>query len=94
MCAQTGCDGELRHWRQLAAEWYGELLASHPEAFAAAAAEYWLAAGADPEKALRLAEMNLVIRNTPRARRLLAEAAAAKGDPGLAPKRLSQMTKV
>jgi hypothetical protein len=55
-----------------------KLLAKHPEAFADHAAEFWLAAGADPDKGLRLAKMNLEIRNTPRARRLLALAVAAK----------------
>jgi hypothetical protein len=61
-----------------AAERYDELLAKHPQAFADHAAEFWLAAGADPDKALRLAKMNLEVRNTPRARGLLAQAVAAK----------------
>ena len=76
--ADAGRDGESRHWRRLAAERYDELLARHPEAFADHAAEFWLAAGADPDKALRLAKMNLEVRNTPRARRLLAQAVAAQ----------------
>ena len=71
-------NGESRHWRGVAAARYDELIASHPEAFADHAAEFWLAAGADPDKALRLAKMNLEVRNTPRARRLLARAVAAK----------------
>jgi hypothetical protein len=74
----AGRDGESRHWRRLAAERYDELLARHPEAFADHAAEFWLAAGADPDKALRLAKMNLEVRNTPRARALLTRAVAAK----------------
>ena len=74
--ADAGRDGESRHWRRLAAERYDELLARHPEAFADHAAEFWLAAGADPDKALRLAKMNLEVRNTPRARGLLAQATA------------------
>jgi hypothetical protein len=37
-----------------------------------------ISAGADPDKALRLAKVNLEIRNTPRARGLLARAVAAK----------------
>jgi tetratricopeptide (TPR) repeat protein len=73
---ETGRDGESWHWRGGAAARYDELIASHPEAFADHAAEFWLAAGADPEKAVRLAEMNLEVRNTPRARRLLALAIA------------------
>ncbi len=69
---------ESRHWRQVAAARYDELIASHPEAFADHAAEFWLAAGADPDKALRLAKMNVEVRNTPRARDLLAQAVAAQ----------------
>jgi tetratricopeptide (TPR) repeat protein len=76
--ADAGHDGESRHWRRLAAERYDELLAKHPAAFADHAAEFWLAAGADPDKALRLAKMNLAVRNTPRARSLLARAVGAK----------------
>ena len=53
----TGRDAESQHWRRLAAERYDELLARHPEAFADHAAEFWLAAGADPDKALRLAKI-------------------------------------
>jgi tetratricopeptide (TPR) repeat protein len=75
---EAGRDGESGHWRQVAATRYDELIASHPEAFADHAAEFWLAAGADPDKALRLAKMNVDVRNTPRARSLLAQAVAAK----------------
>jgi tetratricopeptide (TPR) repeat protein len=76
--ADMGRDGESRHWRRLAVERYDELLVRHPEAFADHAAEFWLAAGADPDKALQSAKMNLAVRNTPRARCLLAQAVAAK----------------
>ena len=58
---------ESRHWCRLAAARYDELVTSHPEAFADHAAEFWLAAGANPEKALRFARMNVDIRKTPRA---------------------------
>ena len=74
----AGRDGESEHWRQVAEARYDDLIASHPEAFADHAAEFWLAAGADPDKALRLAKMNLEVRNTPRARSLLAQAVAAQ----------------
>ena len=37
----------------------------------------WLAAGANPEKALRFARMNVGLRKTPRAYGLLAQAIAA-----------------
>ncbi len=70
----VGRDGQSRYWRQLAATRYDELIANHPEAFADHAAEFWLAAGADPDKALQLAKMNLQVRYTPRARALMTEA--------------------
>jgi tetratricopeptide (TPR) repeat protein len=76
--SDAGRDGESRHWRRLAASRYDDLVANRPEAFADHAAEFWLAAGADPDKALRLAQMNVEVRNTPRARSLLARAVAAK----------------
>ena len=72
----AGCS-QFRHWCRLAAARYDELVASHPEAFADHAAEFWLAAGADPDKALQLARMNIEIRKTPRAYDLLARAVAA-----------------
>ena len=68
---------ESRYWRRLAAARYDELIASHPNAFADHAAEFWLAAGADPDKALRLARMNVEVRKTSRAYGLLAQAVAA-----------------
>ena len=75
---EVGRDAESRHWRSLAAERYDELLAKHPEAFADHAAEFWLAAGAGPDKALKWAQTNVEVRNTPRARGLLAQAVAAQ----------------
>lgn len=73
----AGCADQSRHWRRLAAERYDELVAVHPEAFADHAAEFWLGAGADPIKALRLARVNFAARQTPRARDLLNQAVAA-----------------
>ena len=75
---KVGRDEESQHWRGQAASHYDQLVANHPNAFADHAAEFWLAAGADPDKAVRLARMNLEVRNTPRARALLAQAFAAK----------------
>jgi len=75
--ADAGRTEESRYWRQHAAERYDELIALHPEAFADHAADFWLGAGAEPEKALRLARMNFAIRKTPRARALLSRAVAA-----------------
>jgi tetratricopeptide (TPR) repeat protein len=74
---EAGRAHEARHWRGLAAARYDELVASYPEAFADHAAEFWLAAGADPEKALLLARMNVEVRKTPRSFRLLAQAVSA-----------------
>ena len=51
------------------------VVASHPEAFADHAAEFWLDAG-DAARARRLAQMNLEVRQTPRAHELLARATA------------------
>ena len=79
--AEAGRDSEAGHWSRLAAARFDELMANRPEAFADHAAEFWLAAGADPDKALLLAKMNVEVRNTPRARGLLAQAVAANG-PG------------
>jgi tetratricopeptide (TPR) repeat protein len=68
---------ESRRWCQQAAAHYDILVARHPEAFADHAAEFWLTAGADPTKALRLAKINLVVRKTPRAYDLLSRAVGA-----------------
>jgi hypothetical protein len=76
ICAHAGYPDDARYWRQHAAERYDELIALHPEAFADHAADFWLGAGAAPEKALRLARMNFAIRKTPRARALLSRAVA------------------
>jgi tetratricopeptide (TPR) repeat protein len=73
----AGRDDESRHWCRLAAARYDELVAGHPEAFADHAAEFWLAEGADPDKALQLARMNIEVRKTPRAYSLLEQAIAA-----------------
>jgi hypothetical protein len=69
---------------RLAAARYDELVAIYPEAFADHAAEFWLAAGANLDKALPLARMNIEIRKTPRAYDLLARAIAANWVAGAA----------
>ena len=66
---------EAAEWRNRTAARYDELMARHPEAFADHAAEFWLDAG-DAGRARRLAQMNLQVRQTPRAHELLARAAA------------------
>jgi hypothetical protein len=54
------------------------LLARQPLAFADHAAEFYLGAGADPDRALRLADANLAERNTRRARSLAERARNAR----------------
>ena len=75
--ADAGSAEDSDYWRNLAAARYDELVALHPEAFADHAADFWLGAGADPNKALRLAQINFAIRKTPRAYALLSRAVAA-----------------
>jgi len=77
----VGRTAESRRWRRRASARYDQLVAAHPEAFADHAAEFWLAAGGDPVKALGLARMNFEVRQTPRARDLLSQAVAAAGRP-------------
>ena len=71
----SGRAEEAAEWRNKTAARYDELMARHPEAFADHAAEFWLDAG-DAARAQRLAQMNLEVRQTPRAHELLARAAA------------------
>ena len=75
--SEIGRSDESLAWRRKAASRYDWLVASHPAAFADHAAEFWLGAGDDPQKALRLAEFNLQIRKTPRANELVAQARKA-----------------
>jgi tetratricopeptide (TPR) repeat protein len=76
----AGRADEASPWRARAAARYDELTAKHPEAYADHAAEFWLAAGADPARALGYAEKNLALRPTVRAWELVLRAARAKGD--------------
>ena len=78
--AGAGSAEDSRHWRQLVAARYEELVGLHPEAFADHAANFWLRAGADPKRALHLARMNFAVRMTPRAHALLSRAVAAQTD--------------
>jgi len=73
---------EAGRWRAIAAKRYDELTARHPEAFADHGAEFWLAAGGDPRKALGYARQNVELRPTVRAYELLLQATLATGaDP-------------
>ncbi|MGY5060802.1 tetratricopeptide repeat protein [Streptomyces sp. 900105755] len=71
---------EARFWRAHAGARYEELTARHPEAYAEHAAEFWLTVGGDPQRALRLARHNLVLRATPRAHALLDRAMRRVGE--------------
>ena len=70
---------EALEWRARAAARYEELVARHLEAFADHAAEFWLEDGADPQRALWLAQKNVEVRQTPRAYQLLGRARRATG---------------
>ncbi|MBD2465688.1 hypothetical protein H6G89_32375 [Oscillatoria sp. FACHB-1407] len=75
--SKTGQDAEAKHWRTVAAIRYEELVDCYPEAFADHASRFWLGTGADPLKALQLAQKNLEVRQTPQAYSLLNQAAVA-----------------
>jgi hypothetical protein len=80
LLSEAGQAQEARQWRARAAARYDELMARHPAAFADHAAEFWLSAGADAQKALHLARQNLAIRQTPRAQALLHRVALASAN--------------
>jgi tetratricopeptide (TPR) repeat protein len=67
----VGQTGEAKTWRAKAEARYDELLERHQDAFADHAAEFWLTIGGDPGRALWLAQHNLSLRQTPRARALV-----------------------
>ncbi|HEU4402235.1 MAG TPA: tetratricopeptide repeat protein [Candidatus Polarisedimenticolia bacterium] len=81
---EAGRSEDAARWRDTAAKRYDDLIARHPEAFADHAAEFWLGAGNDPGRALKLARMNLTVRRTPRAFELVLQAALAAGDTAVA----------
>jgi tetratricopeptide (TPR) repeat protein len=74
---EDGDAAEADRWRARAEKRYEELISRHPAAFADHAAEFWSSAGRDPQRAVRLAKLNLEVRNTPRARALLSRTIAA-----------------
>lgn len=77
---ESGQTDAATPWRTRAAARYDELTAKHPEAYADHAAEFWLAAGNDPARALGYAERNLALRPTVRAWELVVRAARATGN--------------
>lgn len=82
---EKGLQEDAQVWRSRAEQRYDELIARHPAAFADHAAEFWVSAGGDPQRARALAELNLSVRDTPRARALLLRTIEAC--PGPAPLR-------
>jgi tetratricopeptide (TPR) repeat protein len=77
---EAGRTDEARPWRERAAARYEDLTTRHPEAYADHAAEFWLAAGGNPKRALAFAERNLTLRPTVRAWELVVRTARASGD--------------
>jgi tetratricopeptide (TPR) repeat protein len=77
----AGHTAEAQTWRAKAQARYDELLARHHDAFADHAAEFWLTIGDNRERALSLAQQNLAMRQTPRARALMRRASAPTGQP-------------
>jgi tetratricopeptide (TPR) repeat protein len=65
---------DARREARLAAAGYEALLARRPEAYADHAAEFYMGIGNQPQRALELAAANRKLRDTPRARDLLARA--------------------
>lgn len=82
---EHGAEAEAEPWVASASARYDQLMQKHPLAFADHAAEFWLAAGNDPVRALDAARRNVANRDTARARELLraAEDANAEAAPRL-----------
>jgi hypothetical protein len=91
--AAHGDAAAARRWRDRAAARFDALVARHPEAYADHAAEFWLNAGGDPDKALALAQRNLAARQTPRAYELVLAASLAAADTDVACATASQATR-
>lgn len=75
-----GKTNEALRWRTVAAARFDALTTRYPEAFADHGTEFWLAAGQDPARGLRLAQLNVKNRPTPRAYELVLSAALALHD--------------
>jgi tetratricopeptide (TPR) repeat protein len=88
---EAGREQAALEWRDRAEARYEGLVARYPEAFADHAAEFWLAGGADSERALELARSNLELRQTARARELFTRAwTRAVDGPGRSHTRVSE----
>jgi tetratricopeptide (TPR) repeat protein len=79
LLAMVGATEEAQAWRTKAEARYEELLVRHRDAFADHAAVFWLTIGDNPDRALRLAEHNLSLRQTPRAHALVRRASPHVG---------------
>jgi tetratricopeptide (TPR) repeat protein len=82
--ARAGRADESRALAARARTGFEALLAAHPRAFADHAARFFLGAGADAARALRLADDNLASRRTAEAALLVLDAATAAGQPARA----------
>ena len=71
---ERGRDGDAAIEAECAAAAYEQLLKRRPEAYADHAAAFFMGVGNRPQLAVDLASANLKLRDTPRARRLLARA--------------------
>jgi len=80
---EAGRPEEAATWRARAEARFTELVAVHSEAFADHAADFWLNAGADAQRAVALARENAARRPTARAYELLLQAALAINDATL-----------
>ncbi|MEO5761067.1 MAG: hypothetical protein ABIR28_02035 [Vicinamibacteria bacterium] len=76
----AGGTADARHWHDLAAARYEELLRQHPRAFLDHSAAFLLGPLGDSAKALSLAKQNIEVRKTPQSWTLLIQAAQASGD--------------
>ena len=81
---ESGRAEEANVWRMKAAVQYDDLVSRHRDAFADHAAEFLLEQGNDPQRALSLAQRNLEIRCSLRARRLFERTSrACKSEAGI-----------
>jgi len=71
---------EGERWKAVAADGFAALMLEAPEMYSDHAAEFWLAAGADPRRAMHAAAINLAARRTPGAIELFANALRADAD--------------
>jgi tetratricopeptide (TPR) repeat protein len=81
---ETGHADEGLLFKERARSGFEALLSRHPEAFSDHAARFFLGAGADPKRALELAQVNLANRTTPEAFDLALTAALEAKDSAAA----------